>query len=329
METACSIAVIAWTQVSRRSQELARELGAVYYRLDRVDRPNWKIVYCLVRNFIKTFLWLCYYQPDVVITFHAHPFVTLSGSIYAWLFSKKVIPDIHTAGFLDYDFFPVQQISNFLWKRSFLILLHNPEAGKYIGEKYPDLVDKIFVLEDPLPQIEVAVPKKENDKPICTFICRYSNDEPFREFLEAVKSIPDVDFYITGNVEKNPTLKSKYNQKNIHFTGFLSDIDYFKQLAKSDLLIALTTRPYTLMSAGYEALEIGKPLIVTDSEALRQYFLDNVLYSDNNVDSIRDSLTSAIRMLPDLAEKMNSYKQVKLNQWQNRVEELLMRIEKI
>ncbi len=323
MEPGLKIVVIAWTQVSRRSQELARELDAIYYRLDRVDRPKWKIIYCLFRNFIKTFFWLGYHRPDVVITFHAHPFITLSAFMYAWIFGKKVIPDIHTAGFLDYDYFPADLLSHFLWNHAHRILLHNSEAGKYVAEKYPDLSGKIVILEDPIPHIEVAAQTRDTDKLMCTFICRFSNDEPFREFLEAAKLIPEIDFYITGNVEKIPSLKQEYNQTNIHFTGFLSDSDYFKQLANSDLLIALTTRPYTLMSAGYEALALGKPLIVTDSEALRQYYLDNVMYSENDMESIRASLTIAVQNLPHITQKMGVYRQIKQDQWRNRVNEFL------
>ncbi len=323
LEIARNIVVIAWTQVSRRSQELARELGATYLRLDRVDHPKWKIVLTLARNFIKTLRWLVDTRPDLVITFHAHPLITLCGYIYSKLFNKQYIADIHTAGFLDYDFFPARQLSSFLWKRAVRIIVHNPEARDYLESAFNGLDSKIVVLEDPIPQIPVSIKISTHPRPMCVFICRFSSDEPFHEFLNAAKVLIGVDFYITGNVRKVPGLAEQFANDHIHFTGFIPDEQYFDLLNQADFVVALTTRPYTLMSAGYEALALGKPLIVTNSSPLRTYFGSAAVYTENRAGNIQSAISQLLENLPDKKSQIHYLKSEKIREWSSKAQVLL------
>ncbi|RMF08953.1 MAG: hypothetical protein D6762_04670, partial [Candidatus Neomarinimicrobiota bacterium] len=308
-------AVIAWTQVSRRSESLAREFGACYFRLSRVDRPRALILVYLARNFLWTIAWLLWRRPRVVITFHAHPLISLCGLMYTSLFRKSLIPDVHTAGFLDYDFFPARQLSLFVWKRARLVLVHNEAAREYLNEQYPDLGEKLFVLEDPLPRIDVKDPLPKGTRTSCTYICRFSGDEPYREFLQAAEGLPDMDVYVTGNISKVPGLQTEFRSSHIHFTGFLPDQEYFRRLAASDFLVALTTRPYTLMSAGYEALSLEKPLLVSDSEALRSYLGPLASYCSNTVESIRAGLQTLQTGVPRQKKAWAQLKQEKIRNW--------------
>ena len=59
---------------------------------------------------------------------------------------------------------------------------------------------------------------------------------------------------------------------NLTATGFLSDDDYWRQLRVRPSIVVLTTRPATLLSGGYEAMAVGRPLVISDHGVLRDYF---------------------------------------------------------
>ena len=93
---------IAWNQISRRSEEFSRKIGAEYINLGRVDKPLIMRLLNLLKNFFKTYIILHKRKPHIIFTFHAHPFITLVAIIYKLTNRCKVVPDLHSAAYLDY-----------------------------------------------------------------------------------------------------------------------------------------------------------------------------------------------------------------------------------
>lgn len=321
---------IAWTQISRRSEELARHLGAEYLRMERVDKPFWKIGFRLVINFIQTYRWLVRFQPGVIITFHAHPFVTLCAALYCTLHKSRYFPDVHSAGFMDYNFTPIKQLSRYLWLHAGCVIVHNRSSATVMAQRSPELSAHLFVLEDPIPELErIRRDDVPNNPPVCTYVCRFSSDEPYEQFIAAAKKVDDLQIYITGNYHKTNLDRDALQNDNIQLTGFLSDSDYIDLLNRSDFLCTLTTRPHTLQSAGYEALALTKPVIVSDTHALRQYFGEAALYTDNSVESIGSTLQTMKTEWKKWRIPLTSMVQKRKSEWSDKIIELSSRMDEL
>ncbi len=91
---------------------------------------------------------------------------------------------------------------------------------------------------------------------------------------------------------------------NLTPTGFLSDVAYWRQLARSAAVAVLTTRPETLLSGGYEALVLGRPLVTSDHAALRGYFGDAAVYAHAEPASLAGAVRTALDGADDYAGRL-------------------------
>ena len=70
------------------------------------------------------------------------------------------------------------------------------------------------------------------------------------------------------------------------FTGFVPEDEYLALLQGADAIIDLTTREDCLVCGGYEGVAVERPLILSDTAAIRSYFSDGVRYTDNSADDL-------------------------------------------
>lgn len=226
---------------------------------------------------------------------------------------------MHTAAYTEYDKFPINRLNALLWRSANLVLVHNEQSLDLLRKKYASLRKKIFVLEDPLPDFprigNSNIEKWKKPMPVGVLVSRFSSDEPVESFLQATRSLSGIHFYITGNSQKAKFPLSNYSSDNISFTGFLPDHEYFSLLMAADFIVALTTRENTLLSAGYEALSLEKPLVVSDTKTLRAYFNDAVIYVLNEPENIKVATIELTKKLESYRRKMMELKDQKEREW--------------
>ena len=171
----------------------------------------------------------------------------------------------------------------------------------------------VFVLPDLVPFLN-ASRNKQTTVRYCVFVITYAEDEPIEIILQAAVILAkDIRVFLTG---KPPgcILQQYKNYPNIILTGFLPDMEYNNLLANAACIAALTTEDNCLQCAGYEALELEIPLVTTDTAVLRDYFDDAAIYTNNTVESIVNSISTAIEQSDNLRKKL---KQLKLQQRKN------------
>jgi len=164
-----------------------------------------------------------------------------------------------------------------------------------------------FVLPDPLPDLlpDPAPKHRARTKAALTYVCTWANDEPTPELIEAARELGDVlTLYITG---RPPSWVKTLNlPANIVLTGFLSEADYLDLLQSSDALIVLTTRENCLNCGAYEGVALEQPMILSDTEVIRNYFNKGIVYSKANkialVDAIRTLLTTGANAQKQVSE---------------------------
>jgi glycosyltransferase involved in cell wall biosynthesis len=124
------------------------------------------------------------------------------------------------------------------------------------------------------------------------FISSFEIDEPVYEVFRASEILgPDgFHFYVTGRYQKRKIVPENFPY--ITFLGFVPEVDFYKHLFCSEIVVDLTERDNCLVCGAYEALEANKPLVLSRKKALEEYFTGGTIFTENRATEI----AAAIRL---------------------------------
>jgi glycosyltransferase involved in cell wall biosynthesis len=105
------------------------------------------------------------------------------------------------------------------------------------------------------------------------------------------------------------------------FTGFMEYGNYLRLLEDSDGIMVLTSRNRTMLSGAYEALALGKPLITSNWDPLKQYFNKGTIHIDNTSKQIKEAVNLIQRNKEKLAKDMGQLKIERNNEWEQKFAE--------
>jgi glycosyltransferase involved in cell wall biosynthesis len=267
---------------------------------------------------MKTWKILKKEQPAVL--FVQNPSIVLA---FIALFFKKIfsirylVVDAHNAGIypLEGRFWLLNQITKYIVKNADVIIVTNKSLLHYVTSIGGNPVE----IPDPLPilksnNIQKEVRKNVRDKLRATFICTWADDEPYDELIKAAAEFKDlIDFYITGKFQGKVVRSGLPN--NVVLSGYVEDKEYINLLVNSDFIIVLTKRENCLNCGAYESVSLGKPIILSDSDVLRNYFSSGVVYSKNDAYSLKCGIRN---MVDTIDEKNSEIKNLKISleeQW--------------
>lgn len=196
-----------------------------------------------------------------------------------------------------------------------------------------------YVLPDPFPdpgefreaQNRVETPARQASAPAAgprrplevLFVSSWAFDEPIAETIEACRMLKDeVVVRISGSPKPAHARLLARAPENFQPTGFVSDSDYFALMARSDAVMAVTSRAATLVCGGYEAVAMGKPLLLGNSETLRDYFRFGCLYTDGTAADIGHQLRKLAAGLPDLRKGVERLYAMRSAEWEERLDNL-------
>ena len=84
-----------------------------------------------------------------------------------------------------------------------------------------------------------------------------------------------------------------------------------------------------LVCGAYEAVALGKPLILSDTYALRNYFYKGAIYTENRAHSIANSICQAIDAREKLEKKVRELRNELNINWTKKYNELLFLINRM
>ncbi len=281
---------IAWWKAGRRTRSLASALGlkVIEFR----DRPPY------LRAFRDTSAFLRRFRPSLV-------FLQLPQGPLLWCASRlkasidfRLVADVHTA-FLVYDSWKGWILNapfRRLLRKTDLILIHNEVISELLK---PDLRGKAVVVYDPLPKLPEGgdIPSSLRGTPYLVMPCSWHGDEPVEyvvsEFLNVASSLK---LALTGGPRGRlpRAVKEGLREGSVVLTGYLSDRSYAALLRDSLAVIAATTREYTMLSTAWEAISLGKPLLVSETRTLKTVLGGAPMYFRVGV---KGSLSGAISKL--------------------------------
>jgi glycosyltransferase involved in cell wall biosynthesis len=282
-------------EYQRRSIELAKVFNAelILYDLDSMNRLL-KYIY----GGISTIYNLIDKRPKLVYGQNPSLILTLLLAVMKPLFGYKLVIDRHTnfkltsnKGLVDYVY---HRISDFTLRKSDLTIVTNDYLAKLVQKKRGHSI----VLEDKLPDMRNNGTKQLDGSYNIAFVTSFSKDEPIIEVIEALKDInDDVNLYVTGNNKKydSKVIDDAKKISNIHFTGYLSENDFMTLLHSVDAIIVLTKFDYTMTCGAYEGVSIGKPMILSNTSVIKDYFTKGVIYCEPEKQSILNSVRELIQ----------------------------------
>ena len=178
------------------------------------------------------------------------------------------------------------------------------------------------MLPDRVPHVTEMHPKPLAGEFALVLICTYAPDEPLCEVLEAVSPL-NVTLYVTGNKKRCDPAILDSAPRNVVFTGFLAENEYWEYLSACDAIIDLTTMPNCLVCGGYEAAALGQSLLLTRSDAACELFGDAALYTDNTPADIREAILALRSKRSELRERMKRRGEELTAQWDQQADALL------
>jgi len=158
-----------------------------------------------------------------------------------------------------------------------------------------------IILQDKLPTLGAAPAPLARPGSHLVFVCTFSEDEPVAEVIEAARRLPDgITVHVTGNDRKLPARLRESAPDNVVFTGFIPDADYQALLAACDGVIGLTTRPVTLLCCAYEAVSLGKPMVLSRHDDLMDYFRRGTVPTDNSAADLARAMVDLVQRRDEL-----------------------------
>lgn len=304
---------ITWED-QRRNRELSRAFDADLIELKEIDRIPFKIKkYCL--GLVKTVLCLLQKRPSIV--FCQNPSIILSFFLVVlkYITGFKVIVDAHNAGLLPAEgrSSMLMLISKLIQRQADLVLVTN----NYLKKHVMNSGGKAFVLQDKIPLIKQRSPIPLAGKINFLFICSYAEDEPYEIVFEAAASLPDdIKIYVTGNFKNKINITNL--PKQVHLTGFIPAKEFETMLYSVDGTIDLTKRENCLVCGAYESVAVGKPMILSNTIALKEYFKFGAIYTNHTPEAIHNAILNFISKKETLKKEVQDLKLACQQDWSKR-----------
>ncbi|MFO0754190.1 MAG: glycosyltransferase family 4 protein [Thermodesulfovibrionales bacterium] len=307
---------ITW-ETQRRNDSMSRHLNARLYRFD-IRRSR------LLRYVIslgKTVRVLLRERPGLLFVQNPSLVLALFGVSYGRLFGIPVIVDAHNAGVFPFGGQKrwANRMTRWLFSGAAFTIVSNERLAEYVRQKG----GRPVALPDPLPELGGCGEKRGlRGRVNVLFICSWAADEPYREVIRAAELLEkDVVIHITGSSRGREGRAGGSLPPNVVLTGYLSEEDFVGMLQSCDVVLDLTTREDCLVCGAYEATAAEKPLIVSDTKALRDFFCKGTLYADNTPEDLAEKIREAAQDRERLAGEIRELKRERLADWEERKRE--------
>lgn len=312
---------VTWEE-QRRNQGVADALGANFHEFDLSKMPRWKKY---IVGSLKTLKLFRTERPDVVIVQNPSVVLAFLAVICQWIFRFKAGVDSHNAAFaIDTNSRILRRLSLFIQRNANFIIAHNDE----LKLKVQGRGGTVFALPDRVPEIPLPTNEVEVRSELFTaanklfYICTFAKDEPYMEVIESAKRNAGVAYFISGNYKKVGLTRHDV-PGNVFLLGRVSWDEFDVYLHHCDAVMDLTKRDDCLLCGNYEAVAVGKPLITSSTEALRNYFSKGTIYTDNTARNIAmcvDVMFGHTNLMSDLKRDMIEFKDQLSRDWFRRLE---------
>jgi hypothetical protein len=311
---------VTWER-HRRTRELCRAFGIELHELSapgpRLLRHPLLLLHTCVR--------IAAARPDIVFVQCPSILLGVWAGMLKRIFGFTYVADLHNEAVepFNYAFAAYHRMLAWIARLADLCIVTN-DALKAVVEQRGG---RAFVLPDRIPA--VPAPNRtapEARRPYVLFVCSYSPDEPYREVFRAAAQLGDaVEVYVTGNPRGMPS--DVQIPANVHLTGFLPTEEYEELLRGAEVVVDLTQMENCLVCGAYEAVAVERPLVTSDTQALRAYFSRGTVYAKHTPEALAAAIMEARTEKMRLAAEMHSLKSELSARWSCGAEQLRQLLE--
>jgi glycosyltransferase involved in cell wall biosynthesis len=313
---------ISWVAHSTRSDSLAHHLGAQSVHIHYFKPKQFKYLYAPLKYLLsgsKTLAVLSREKPDFV--FVQNPPIFCALTVWLWcLFSRaKLIIDSHTGAFDQPRWKAFHWLFRFLARRAALTIVHNDPLTQIVtnwGAAAITIGDIPFHLET-----DFTYPFRDGFNVV--YVCTFSPDEPVDAVIAAAKALPEINFYVTGNLKYAAADIHERVPTNMTLTGFIPHKEYVALIKGCDVIMSLTTRNNTMQNGAYEAMEVGVPIITSNWPVLRQTFTIGTIHVDNTAKELIDAIEKMQKEHLRYVEEVRLLREERLKVWQENFSSML------
>ena len=312
---------VTW-EFQRRNRGISLALGWPLYEIV-IEKHRILRYFCSAMETIKV---MNKERPDFVAAQNPSIVLALLTILLKPFFRYKTLIDAHNSGICPEEgkSLALTLVSKWLQRNADLTIVTNEDL-KFVVESNGGVA---FVLPDRLPQVPDETSHPLDGRFNIVYICTYNVDEPYKEVLDAARMIPgDVMIYITGKCQGK--VDPHCVPGNVKLVGFLPDDEFWALLFSSDFIMDLTLREGCLLCGAYEGVSILKPLILSDTKALRSYFSEGSVYVAPNPESIAKGVLDAIRDVEELRFGIGRLRERLKDAWSGALKDLVRTIESI
>ncbi len=294
---------ILWIDWGRhlRTRSLAARLGVELIEIP----PSGGRIRRYLHSIRRTLARLGAARPRVVIA--TNPSLVLGILLWAMRrhFGYALVADAHYLGVRSLAGSGLlQRLLDFYNARADLVIVTNEPHARYVRDRG----GRAYVCPDPLPQLPAPEPPPRPVPDRSVFlVCSFDADEPYEAVFTAIASLcaRGYSLYVSGNHAK-ASLGSR-RLAGVNLLGFVPERQFYAYMRACTLVMDLTTLEDCLVCGAYEALSARKPLIVSDTAALREYFGAAALVTGHAPEEIAASVERAYAEREDLARRADEW----------------------
>jgi len=296
---------ITWEH-HRRTSELSRDLDAELFEITSVLPRLARYAVLLAR----TTACLIRRTPDVLVVQCPSIVLGLLAAALKPVFGYTLVADLHNEAVTPYIVSSrlYERLLRVVHRAADLCIVSNPHLAPVVEASG----GTAFALPDKLPDLRsAAAPACDSSRVV--FVCTYSRDEPYLEVIAAARTLdPSIAVFITGRYRGRQPPQVPVN---VTLTGFLPEQAYIDLLSSADVIVDLTAIDNCLVCGAYEAVALGRPLVTSDTAALREYFRRGTVYARHDRGSLAAAITYALAHRRRLAAEMQTLKPELAEEW--------------
>jgi hypothetical protein len=304
-----AIEAVAWTRFQPRTEALAVALGGRasffgdgFTGASVAARPLSYVV-----KAVQTWRTLSRDDPKVVLVITPPVFAPLVSWLWCLTHRRPLVVDCHTGAFHSSKWAWARPIHRWLLRRVHVVLLHTEE----LREMVESWGARAMLVPDDLPDVSEASPPASVRGQRVSIAGSLDTNEPVAEVIEAARLLPGVEFRFTGDPSLIPEKVRSAAPSNVVLTGYLKYPLFLGELLGADVVGVFSTDPRIMNRAAFEAVGLGRPLVLSDLPALKGRFAEAALFCANEPAQIASTLALAIQQRSELSARSDAL-QVKL-----------------
>jgi glycosyltransferase involved in cell wall biosynthesis len=294
--------VVAWARFQPRTNALGPALGGESFHINGAW-PGRQLALLPLRYLANTMrMWrlLRRRRPRVLVV--VTPPVVAPAIAWLWCLTHRclLVADCHTAGFHWSKWRWSVPIHRLLFHRAAAVLVHTRDDEVMVrGWGFRSLL-----LPDDLPGPEEAdVPARAPGRLRLLVAGSFDPDEPVAAALSAARLLPEVEIRFTGNAKRLPESMVSSAPENVVFCGYLPYRRFLGEMMAADAVAVFSTDGTAMNRAAFEAVGLGRPLILSDVPGLRGRFEEAAAFCENDPATMAEAVRHTLRQRVEQAAK--------------------------